>query len=380
MSDIAKFDSWLNSDSAAAIVIREPLVPVEGPDGVIFPATYAAAKDKKIFPGGYNIDPPEGDNNVCLIDSVGSQANRIEPIFSKPEYTGLVPQITVKAGEKSISILEVGHRAGDALVRCSGLQKTLQDAFKSVLKGDAGPIAKIAPTSLVFGVWDSRDTQAKLPRLISSTIRAFDVQRLRRSAQFNPATEYVIDKLLEEPSDEATKDAYAVKGFIHVPATGTHGGVIAKGGIKRDATLSLAALRLLSARNKNSEDPDGTLKLRRYILGLSLVAFTATASTYLRQGTNLVLDSDQPRTMTLVNSDGTRTALNLSHRDAINFAKAAAKDFGIGANQEVTFDKDLAKKDVSGEGDNKASAKTKAKKGAKPGVEPSLGTTEPTGN
>ena len=36
-------------------------------------------------------------------------------------------------------------------------------------KGDPTPLAKIAPTSLVFGVWDSRDTQAKLPRLVAST-------------------------------------------------------------------------------------------------------------------------------------------------------------------------------------------------------------------
>lgn len=351
---------------AAAIVIREPLVPVEGPDGVIFPATYAAAEDKKVFPGGYNIDPPEGDKNVCLIDSVGSQANRIEPIFSKPEYAGLVPQITVMAGEKSVSILEAGHRAGDALVRCTVLQKALQDAFNSVLRGDAVPMAKIAPTSLVFGVWDSRDTQAKLPRLVSSTIRAFDVQRLRRSAQFNPATEYINDKLLEETTDKKKKDSYAGRGFIHVPATGSHGGVIAKGGIKRDATLSLAALRLLSAGNT---DPENTLKLRRYILGLSLVAFTATPSTYLRQGTNLVLDIDHPRSLTLVNSDGTRTALILSHADAIAFAKAAAKAFGIGQNQEVAFDKDLAKKDVSGEGDTKVTAKAKAKKDVKASTE-----------
>ena len=70
----------------------------------------------------------------------------------------------MKAGEKEVSILEAGHRAGDALVRCSELQEELHDAFKSQLKGDDEPLAKIAPTSLVFGVWDSRDTQAKLPR------------------------------------------------------------------------------------------------------------------------------------------------------------------------------------------------------------------------
>ncbi len=355
-----KFDSWLNGDASAAIVIREALLPVEGADGVIFPATYAAAEDKKVFPGGYNIDPPEGEKNVCLIDSVGSQANRIEPIFAKPEYAGLVPQITVKAGEKSVSLLEAGHRAGDALVRCTELHKSLQDAFKSVLKGDAGPMAKVAPTSLVFGVWDSRDTQAKLPRLVSSTIRAFDVQRLKRSAQYNPATEYINDKLLEETTDKAVKDAYAERGFVHVPATGSHGGVIAKGGVRRDATLSLAALRLLSA-GKSAEE---TLKLRRYILGLSLVAFTATASTYLRQGTNLVPDIDTPRTLTLVNSDGTREAIKLSHADALSYAKSTAKAFGIGKDQEVEFNKELAKKDVSGEGDTKATAKKSAKKAA----------------
>src|SRR5262245_9881233 len=187
MSRLDQHDAWLTADDAAAIVIREALVPVEGPDGVFFPATYAAAKDKT-FPGGYNVDPPSGEKNVCLVDSVGSQANRIEPIFAKPDYAHLVPQISVKAGEKSVSILEAGHRAGDALVRCTPLQKELQDAFKAVLKGNAEPLAKIAPTSLVFGVWDSRDTQAKLPRLVASTIRAFDVKRLKRSAQYNPST------------------------------------------------------------------------------------------------------------------------------------------------------------------------------------------------
>ncbi len=86
MSDLSQHDGWLTSDSAAAIVIREPLLPVEGDDGVIFPATYAAAENKSVFPGGYNIDPPTGEKNVCLVDSVGSQANRMEPIFAKPEY------------------------------------------------------------------------------------------------------------------------------------------------------------------------------------------------------------------------------------------------------------------------------------------------------
>ncbi len=358
MSDLGQFDLWLTTDGFAALVIREFLEPVEGPDSVLFPATYAAAEDKRVFPGGYNIDPPEGEKNVCLVDSVGSQANRIEPLFAKPDYAHLVPQIFVKAGEKSVSILEAGHRAGDALVRCTPLQKELQHAFKAVLKGNAEPLARVAPTSLVFGVWDSRDTQAKLPRLVASTIRAFDVKRLKRSAQYNPSTDYIGDKLLEDTADKKLRDAYAERGFVHVPATGSHGGVIATGEIRRDATLSLAALRLLSA----GSDVEKTLALRRYILGLSLIAFTSNSSTYLRQGCNLV-PTEKPRVFNLVHSDGKREPQKLTPADALKYASATAKAFGVEKGKEVMFDPKLATADIAGEGDVKATRKKPAKKG-----------------
>src|SRR5262249_17725289 len=211
-----------------------------------------------------------------LIDSIGSQANRIEPLFAEDKYKHLIPQIVVKAGEKEVNLLEAGHRAGDALVRCSELQQRLQEAFKSVLKGDAEPLAKIAPTSLVFGVWDSRDTQVKLPRVVASTIRAYNVRPLTRSANYlvQQQVDYVKDGFLPEPESKAEKDEYSVRGFQNALATKTHGGVIATGGIRRDATLGLAALRLLFV----GKDKEKTLALRRYILGVALTAFTYNPS------------------------------------------------------------------------------------------------------
>lgn len=351
MSKVNAYDHYLADDGPAALVIREPLMPVEGPDGVLFPATYAAAEDRRQFAGGYNIDtfgdPAEG-RNICLIDSVGSQANRIEPIFDDREcdgkYAGLVPQLRVQAGDRVISILAAGHRAGDALVRCSELQQELQHAFKAVLKGDCLPLAKIAPTSLIFGVWDSRDTQAKLPRLITSTIRAFNVRKLTRSAQYVPATEYVAEDLLEEPKTKATKDAYAERGFIHVPASGSHGGVIADGGVRRDATLSLSALRLIC----QTDDDDERRALQRYILGLALTAFTYSSTGYLRQGCNLVRNPDEPREFVEVYGNGERKPADITHDDAREFAKAAAAAFGIGEDRTVPFDKKRAKDDAKG--------------------------------
>lgn len=351
MSTLTQFDHFLKPDGPAALVLREWLMPVEGNDAVLFPATYAAGDD---FPGGYNIDvDPETKKNVALIDSVGSQANRIEVIFKDEPYSKLVPQIAVTAGEKEISILEAAHRSGDAILRCSSLDAELQSAFKDVLKGDATALAKVAPTSLVFGVWDSRDTQAKLPRLLASTIRAYNVRELRRSAQYNPAVDFAeLDVFSAEEKAKAegdNKNPLAKRGFVHVPATATHGGVIADGGIRRDATLGLAAVRLLHA----GKDAQKTLALRRYILGLALVGFTYNASGYLRQGCLLVLNADQKRELVEVLSTGERKPFKFTHDDAIKFATEAAKAFGVGQSKTVSFDKKKAKDDV---------AKAKAKK------------------
>lgn len=351
---LTQFDHYLTGSGPAALVIREYLVPVEGPDGVLFPPTFASGDG---FPGGYNIDGDLNGENIALIDSVGSQANRIEPMFAEPDYAALVPQVVIKAGAKTVSLLQAGHRAGDAIVRCSALQHELQEAFKQLLDGDATPLAKIAPTSFVFGVWDSRDTQAKMPRLIASTIRAFNVRKLTRSAQYVPATDYIGGGLLDEPADKAAKDSYAERGFVHVPATASHGGVIATGGIRRDATLALAALNLISA----GSDAAATLRLRRYILALALLAFTRLPSGYLRQGTILVSNPDKPRRADEVYPTGERKPCTITHDAALEYANEAARAFGVGANREVPFATERAKKDLQGK-EGKGGKRGKGKK------------------
>jgi len=364
MVDQRQFDAWLNDDGPAALVIREYLVPVEGPDGVLFPATFAAEQgnDPDRFRGGYNIDVFDDGTNCCLIDSVGSQANRIEPLFAREKYAGLVPQVTIKAGEKVVNLLEAAHRAGDALLRCTELAKELKASFESVGKGDAQALARIAPTSLVFGVWDSRDTQAKLPRIVGSTIRAFNVRTLTRGAVYIPPLDYAaLEVFSEEDKTKAEgnkKSPLAQRGFVHNPASGSHGGVIATGGIRRDATLSLAALRLLNA----GTEAEKTESLRRYILGLSLVAFTYRPSSYLRQGCNLVPDPDKPAEFVEVRNDGSRHPAKITHHDSIAFANAAADAFGVGKGQDVEFDKELAKKDVQGDDADGKESKGKRKK------------------
>ncbi len=349
-SKINKYDHWFTSEEGpAALIIKEHLMPVEGHDGVIFPPTFAAGDG---FSGGYNIDPPPTKEdpwktpNVCIIDTVGSQANRIEPIFAAGKYTKLVPQILIKAGEKQVNMLEVGHRAGDALVRCSELQEQMHAAFIELLRHNAEPLSKIAPTSLVFGVWDSRDTQAKLPRLVSSVIRAYNVEKLSRGAVYTPPVDYaaldVFSEVDKAKAEGDKKNPLAKRGFVHNPASGSHGGVIARGGIRRDASLSLSALQLLKAEI----DEEKTKTLRRYILGLALVALTANNSSYLRQGCQLVIDPEKPSEFTIVYRDGRREPSKITHSSALEYAESVAKVFVVGDDQSVAFEAKKAKEDV----------------------------------
>ncbi|NLG01250.1 MAG: type I-U CRISPR-associated protein Cas7 [Lentisphaerae bacterium] len=359
-TDITRFDNLIAADGPAALVVRDHLIPAEGADAVFFPATYADI--------GYNIDwenhKDRSGRNVCLIDSVGSQANRMEPMFKEEPYSDLVPQIVIKAGEKEINLLDAGHRAGDAIVRCSALKDELYAAFQAILKNNnALPLAKIAPTSLVFGVWDSRDTQAKLPRLIASTVRAYDVRKLTRSATYISPFDYSsADVFTEEEKQKAEgddKNPLSKRGFVNALNTAKnpndpkcHGGVIADGGIRRDAVLALSALRLL-----NADTPDNTFKLQRYILGLALVAFTKLPLAYYRQGTILTLDPDNKRNIEEVRNDGTRSDAAVKHETALAYAKVAARDFVIGKSKTVSFDVEKAKVDLNETKEKKAKNK-----------------------
>ena len=323
-----------------ALHIRQPLVPVEGPGTVVFPPTYADV--------GYNVDTLSDGTKTVTMDSVGSQANRMEPAFlpariGEPENprAGLVPQISIVYGnEKSISILEAGHRLGDAVIRSTSLKNRAHAAFEAFQeRDDVEPLAKLAPTSLVFGVWDSRDTQAKLPRIVQSTIRAEDVEELTRSAQYNPSLDYEDLGVVTEKEAGDSKSPLAQRGFVHVPSVRSHGGVIARGPIRRDVTVNLIALRRLNGG-------DGSL-LRRYVLGLALVAATAPLDGFLRAGCLLTLDPDDLGDWHVVDRTGVRTSVLLDEQVAFDYAAGAATEFGVGEGATVHFDQALAMADAA---------------------------------
>ncbi len=314
-------DQWVDdklkdgTPSPVALHLKQKLLPVEGEGGVIFPPTYADI--------GYNVDTLSDGTKVATIDSVGSQANRMEPMFKSTGKDGegkdlnplaaLVPQIEIilnvkeKDGEKyerRQSLLDLAHRSADAVVKATpALRKFIDPAFVALNRhGNAWPLCVVAPTSLLFGVWDSRDgTGEKRPRLVRSIIRAWDVDVLHSAAQFNSVWKALGEEdqdVLKEEEKKKGKVKRSVAGLADAPSSfrpdtkAPHflngssnpearvlGGVLAKGSIERNVTINLVALRALRGGNETEAK-----QLRKYLLCLALLAATAELDLFLREG------------------------------------------------------------------------------------------------
>lgn len=346
-TEITRYDEfirtadWLaETEMPVALVLTETLEPALGADAEIFPPTFAQDGTAKPYP--YNIDELRTDLpaaaarngaivNTCLVDSIGSQANRMEICFKDKRYARLVPQITVVAKDQKANLLDVGHRIADAAVRFSELEPEARTAIVALQNnGNALPLARLAPTSLVFGFWDSRDTQYKSGRILSSVIRATNVSYVTRSAQY--AAKLNAKLMFEEKEyaelGKGKDNALSALGLQDAPATGTHGGVRVFGTITRRTQINLVGLRALAVTDDNGEVNEAeTLKLRRYVLGLALVAARAQNGYNLREGCLLVRTAE---TATAVYSDGQRPSFAWSLASAVAFAQAATQDFDAG--------------------------------------------------
>jgi len=342
---IEQFDSWLQDNGPAALVFHRTLLPVEGKEAWIYPPTFAqseSADDEEQGGGDYQIDKLSADppHNVCLIDSVGSQANRMEPIFKREPYAALVPQRLVKLKDgDTVNLLDAGHRAADAVVRFSkNLGPQLWEAFELFKKKrDCSALARLAPTSLVFGVWDSRATGVKIQRIVRSIIRAYDVKPAKRSATYQAAYDYTDNEVISREYDKGTgkTNPLSQEGFKYSLATGTHGGVRVSGDIRQEAIVNLVALRTLTS----------DMDLKRYLLGLALVALSYRDQECfnLREGCLLCAasENDFDGEWKTVHFNGHQEPASISHPDALSYAKEAGKKFEF---ETVTdeFDKPTA--------------------------------------
>ncbi len=359
----SNYTDWLTEAGPVAIIIKQPLAPVDDEDPVIFPPTYPMTTFKSrvhtIRDGdyrvsvelppdpkaeknernedqkpGYNIDRFPDGTNSCEIDSPQSQSNRIEPRFKRIREGKLVPQIAIKAGNETVNLLDAGHRAADAVVRMCSLADKFHSAFVAAKSRNYFELAKYAPTSLVFGVWDSRSTYEKRQRVLKAHIRATNVQERTRSAQYTPAVDYVSAGAIAEEVDSGRGESnnLSAEGMKHALSTQTVGGVALTSGSKlvRTVNVNLAAIRELRGEN----DEQSTV-LQAYILGLALVAASADPDLNLREGCNLRFKGQE--SAKLVYRCKVDEPLALAQKEIEDFAEAAAKEFFKVA--KIEFDK-----------------------------------------
>ena len=270
----------IGDETVVALTYRQELVPVEGSDARVHPPTYPVARPKNARQDEqrkqYVINELGDGTLVCELDTVQSQANRMEASY-RGALADFIPRHAVEAGGHRVDLTELAHRLADASIRATGLAGDIRAGFESFAAGDAVPLARLGPTSLVYGAWDSRDTRVSVPRFVASRIEAQGVVECTRSLQFSAVFG---QGELGLADSEWRKGAKA--GFAPAPASGCPGGIVVRGGIRQSASILLDVPRRYRTKDRSGVLPG-------YLLGLALGGLLTGGRRYhLRSGCALV--------------------------------------------------------------------------------------------
>jgi CRISPR-associated protein Csb1 len=367
----------------AAVRRVQKLQPVGGAGDKIFPPTY---------PGERTRDPPRhvfemrrfGDKNVLcvLIDSVQSQANRLEEALKIARSNGLAfPVIAVDFSDTEvadigpITTLDAPHRVFDAIIRDSelrGMHFKDTDEGKRLVESkpqNARAIYEVSPTALVFGAWNSTQVGgglgAKFPRSLVSEIIGVGVATeshidartgeisdrpsgQRASSRIDPlgivsavrvfkkqgaSNEWTVDEeKAEKKNDEPILFAGRKRtGMAGRPALINHGNIkpsVDQLGVSIDYAqhvfvISFAALRRL----RFSDDLGADLAAQTTLAALGLAAVTAQDRNgyCLRSRCDLVPEAKDQSNFEIVRADGQTEPIDLDFDIACRVVKEAAE-------------------------------------------------------
>ena len=321
-------NSLVSDTRMVALTFRQVLQPVEGPDVPIFPPTYPVAEESggHRFGSPYTINETRDGIRICDLDSVQSQANRMEGAFSA-DLSDVVPRHAVRAGNHPAKPLtELPHRIVDASIRATALGDSIREWMLALESGDPEPLARIAPTSLVYGAWDSRDTQVRLPRAVRSEIRAHEISVLTRSAQYSGA--FPQESLgIDDRAWNRKKGGAAGVGFAPTPSVDAPGGILVHGEIVHSASILLNVLRKYRTSDRSDILPC-------YLLGLAMGGLLVGARDYvLRSGCCLVPAGRTQWCSVAVN--GERTTVEISENAVLEELRDAARAWADAAGVEL---------------------------------------------
>jgi CRISPR-associated protein Csb1 len=289
----------------------------------VFPPTYEGGKyatENRFIPGYRYTDPATGQEGpvpCVLLDSVASQANRMELALQEAWMGSEVKLPVVSAdftavenpGVPKVTSLQAPHRIVDAIMRDSTLSNgtkpvkfrdsAIGKELDQLSAGYATPLLKYAPHCLVFGMWDSTGPRGGLGvkfarAVVSEIIGVHAVEGRKTSSRIDPLNIRVNSGTLYTTKEGGwtLSEAEAVKdkgkplklGKEGKPSEANHGNVtpsISDGGFTIDyaeqtTVLSLPALRRLrfpaKAGDKSASESDNAA--RTYLAALGLLGAT----------------------------------------------------------------------------------------------------------
>lgn len=222
---------------AAAVRCITRLQPAGGKGDKVFPPTYATG-DKATTRYAFEDRRIEGTTvKTVLLDSVASQANRIEESLQAAweDERANFPVITVDFTKEdkisdldTISVLQAPHRIADALLRDSLDAKDKKTRFRDTPIGQAYTDATVknatavfmyCPTALVFGVWDSTGPKgglgSKFQRALVSEIVGVGAEPgVKTASRLDPAgiqANVPVYKGKDDAEDWTTQEELAAK-------------------------------------------------------------------------------------------------------------------------------------------------------------------------
>lgn len=336
----------------AALRVTEKMEPAGGFEIPVYPASYPNSGGDPIYDLNGKQTDAKGEvtgYRHAVIDSYQSQANRMEPAFLAKELRNLVPQITVKVPRKKdadaaqtedeINVLEVAHRVADFRVRLSDAGEQVKKAIKSFDGGDALPLLRLMPTSVLFGFWDSRDLGTKHARILLSRIDAFDVVLCQKHSIYSGmySGEEARNLLQDAEATKADNEILSGRGYTNAPGSGL-GGVLVGGSITRTSVLSFTDIARIHCMDGVSVDVVKTNAARRYVFALGLLAeaFQREVGSYnLRSGCELVSTGDASYELRGGSATSALTDLCQDQTALVAVAKDAMAILEINASEQI---------------------------------------------
>src|SRR5581483_5961692 len=169
----------------AAIRFRDTYEAAAGPGAKVYPPTYPRDGIPYVFERRY--DGSGAPLETVMLDSVGSQANRVEEALLDAVDDGriqlplLIVETTVHGREIRLTSLEMPHRCSDAYLRDAetetGERFDSTDVGRELRRAalrNATTVYRSCPTALILGTWDSHrgrpELSFKAPRVYVSEL------------------------------------------------------------------------------------------------------------------------------------------------------------------------------------------------------------------